>query len=77
MFCRELEESLLTRQGREANLQQEQEQRLQQRLTAVRNRLDQAYLDKLDGKITEEFWSRKSAEWHAGRTSRFKWQFAV
>ncbi|MGC2293836.1 MAG: hypothetical protein WA450_17935, partial [Candidatus Acidiferrales bacterium] len=35
-----------------------------QRLTAVRNRLDQAYLDKLDGKITEEFWSRKSADWH-------------
>ncbi|MGC2018741.1 MAG: zinc ribbon domain-containing protein [Candidatus Acidiferrales bacterium] len=59
----ELEESLLTSRGREANLQLEQEQRLQQRLTAVRNRLDQAYLDKLDGKITEEFWSRKSADW--------------
>jgi hypothetical protein len=29
----------------------------------VRNRLDKAYTDKLDGKITEELWSRKSAEW--------------
>ena len=38
--------------------------RLQQRLTAVRRRLDQAYLDKLDGRITEEFSERKSAEWH-------------
>jgi len=29
----------------------------------VRHRIDQAYLDKLDGKITEDFWNRKSAEW--------------
>jgi hypothetical protein len=38
---------------------------LQQRLASVRNRLDQAYLDKLDGKITEELWRRKSGEWQA------------
>jgi site-specific DNA recombinase len=38
---------------------------LQRRLTAVRHRLDQAYLDKLDGKITEDFWNRKSTEWQA------------
>ncbi len=25
--------------------------------------MDQAYLDKLDGKITAEFWERKNAEW--------------
>jgi hypothetical protein len=31
--------------------------------SAVRRRLDQAYLDKLDGKISEDFWSQKSAEW--------------
>ena len=31
----------------------------------MRHRLDQAYLDKLDGKISEEFWMRKSAEWFA------------
>lgn len=31
----------------------------------VRHRLDQAYLDKLDGKINEEFWTRESAEWLA------------
>jgi site-specific DNA recombinase len=42
-----------------------EEQRVQQRLTSVRKRLDQAYLDKLDGKITEELWIRKSAEWQA------------
>jgi hypothetical protein len=38
---------------------------LQQRLASVRNRLDQAYLDKLDSKITKELWSRKSGEWQA------------
>jgi hypothetical protein len=33
--------------------------RLEGRLTAVRNRIDAAYVDKLDGKISEEFWERK------------------
>ena len=61
----QLTKSLLTDKGHQATLKQEQEQRLQQRLASVRNRLDQAYLDKLDGKITEELWSRKSAEWQA------------
>ena len=37
--------------------------RLEQRLSAVRRRIDQAYLDKLDKKISEEFWSAKHAEW--------------
>jgi hypothetical protein len=39
------------------------EARLHERLTAIRNRMDQACLDKLDGKITTEFWERKNAEW--------------
>jgi DNA invertase Pin-like site-specific DNA recombinase len=59
----QLSESLLSEKGLETALQQEQRQRLQQRLASVRSRLDQAYMDKLDGKITEEMWSRKSAEW--------------
>ncbi|MBI4465660.1 MAG: hypothetical protein HY647_13225 [Acidobacteria bacterium] len=25
--------------------------------------MDQAYLDKLDGKISEDFWQRKTSEW--------------
>lgn len=29
----------------------------------MRRRLDHAYQDKLDGKISEEFWARKSSEW--------------
>jgi hypothetical protein len=37
--------------------------RLEGRLTAVRNRMDAAYIDKLDGKISEEFWERKMADW--------------
>jgi site-specific DNA recombinase len=40
-----------------------EEDRLQKRLTEIRGRMDRAYTDKLDGKITEEFWNRKSAEW--------------
>ena len=40
-----------------------QRTRLEQRLSAVRRRMDQAYLDKLDGKISEEFWAEKNAEW--------------
>jgi site-specific DNA recombinase len=60
-----LVESLMSEKVCETTLQQNQEQRLQQRLASVRNRLDQAYLDKLDGKIPEELWIRKSAEWQA------------
>ena len=60
-----LAESLLSDNCRETTVKQDQEQRLQQRLASVRNRLDQAYLDKLDGKISEELWIRKSAEWQA------------
>ena len=37
--------------------------RWHQRLTQLRRRLEQAYVDRLDGKITEEFWEAKSAEW--------------
>jgi site-specific DNA recombinase len=37
--------------------------RLEQRLSAVRRRIEQSYLDKLDGKISEEFWSAKHSEW--------------
>src|SRR5439155_5604420 len=33
------------------------------RLPQLRRRLEQAYVDHLDGKITEEFWEAKSAEW--------------
>ena len=39
--------------------------RLQARLTAIRNRMDAAYTDKLDGKIPEDFWQRKMDDWRA------------
>jgi hypothetical protein len=38
--------------------------RLESRLTAVRNRIDAAYIDKLDGKISEDFWERKTNDWN-------------
>ena len=40
---------------------QEQIAGLKQKLAAVRTRMDQIYEDKLDGKIDDEFWSRKQA----------------
>src|SRR6266566_6360562 len=39
--------------------------KLAKRLSAVRRRMDQAYADKLDGKIPEDFWERKMSEWSA------------
>ena len=61
----QLEKSLLTDKGRDEAIRKQQGELLKQRLSAVRHRLDRAYLDKLDGKINEEFWTRKSAEWLA------------
>jgi len=37
--------------------------RLESRLSVVRNRMDAAYVDKLDGRIPEDFWDRKMSEW--------------
>ena len=37
--------------------------KLQTRYTQVQANLDRAYDDKLEGKITEEFWTRRSREW--------------
>jgi hypothetical protein len=48
----QLTSSLLTDKTREQTLRKEQEERLRQRLAAVRNRLDAAYADKLDGRIS-------------------------
>ena len=42
-----------------------QREKLAKRLSAVRHRMDQAYADKLDGKIPEDFWERKMSEWRA------------
>jgi site-specific DNA recombinase len=39
--------------------------RLERELADVRRRMDQAYTDKLDGKIAQEFWQRKSADWRS------------
>jgi site-specific DNA recombinase len=60
----QLEASLIADKDREDSVRGQQIDRLQRRLTAVRRRLDQAYVDKLDGRIAEGFWERKSAEWH-------------
>jgi site-specific DNA recombinase len=40
-----------------------QHERLEKRLLVVRRRMDQAYADKLDGKLPEDFWARKMSEW--------------
>ncbi len=37
--------------------------RFQGRLTRIRNRIDQAYTDKLDGVISDEFWRRRTNDW--------------
>ncbi len=42
----------------------------QQRLAALRTRMDQAYEDKLEGRIDEEFWTRKMNEWREQERSQ-------
>jgi hypothetical protein len=58
-----LQDSLVNDKGHQEELRRQQGERLAQRLTQVHRRMDLAYQDKLDGKISEEFWSRKSMEW--------------
>jgi len=61
----QLENSLLNDKGRQEAIKDEQRNRLRGRLTSVRSRLDQSYMDKLDDKISEDFWTRKTDEWRA------------
>ncbi len=62
-ILQQLQESLLNDKGREEVIRKERGERLANRLALVHRRMDQAYQDKLDGKISEEFWTRKSGEW--------------
>lgn len=41
-----------------------QEQILKQ-INVLKKRIDNLYIDKVDGKISEEFWHEKNVEWHA------------
>ena len=59
----DIQKSLASEGASQAHRLRSEELRLQQRLNAIRTRMDQAYLDKLDGKIAAEFWERKHAEW--------------
>lgn len=61
----QLERSLLNDKGREEVARRHQKERSEQRLALVRRRLDQAHQDKLDGKISDEFWERKAGEWQS------------
>ena len=47
-----------------ARVAQERARRMHE-LSALRARMDAAYCDKLDGKISEDFWQRKQADWEA------------
>jgi site-specific DNA recombinase len=56
-------DSIQADQSRAESERQEQLTVVNQRLASLRTRMDQMYEDKLDGKIDEEFWTRKMADW--------------
>ncbi|HEY2172090.1 MAG TPA: zinc ribbon domain-containing protein [Candidatus Angelobacter sp.] len=51
----QLQDSLTEVERHSHSEKKAQQEKLQQRLTAVRSRIDQAYMDKLDSKISEDF----------------------
>src|SRR5277367_1552970 len=56
----QLQSALLSDKGREGEIMVQQSERLAARLAQIHGRMDRAYTDRLDGKISEEFWIRKS-----------------
>ena len=52
-------------QGQKKELQAQEMERLQSRYQRLQGCLDKAYEDKLDGRISEAFWTRRSAAWYA------------
>jgi site-specific DNA recombinase len=61
--AREIVESLRREQASASRENVQAKTRLERDREAIHHRMDQAYTDRLDGTITEEFWKRKSAEW--------------
>jgi site-specific DNA recombinase len=61
-IARTIVDSLDSDLQRTESLRQEQAALIRQRLSAVRARMDKIYDDKLEGKISEEFWQRKQNE---------------
>ena len=59
----QLQEALNESQQRSDDVKKERHHKLEQRLAAIRARIDQAYNDKLDGAISADFWKRKTNEW--------------
>ena len=55
--------SLISDRARAESERQKRMDATQQRVAALRTRMDQMYEDKLDGKIDDEFWARKMNEW--------------
>lgn len=47
----------------ESAFHQKEVARLQEAVRLIKGRMDQMYLDKLDGKVSERFWMEKSREW--------------
>jgi hypothetical protein len=58
-----LQTSLLTDKTSQESSYNQQKERLQERLALLRRRIEQIYVDKLDGRVSEEVWLRKSTEW--------------
>ncbi|MBI1973969.1 recombinase zinc beta ribbon domain-containing protein, partial [Candidatus Micrarchaeota archaeon] len=52
-------------QAQKKEFQEQETGRLQARYRLLQERLDRAYEDKLDGKIAEDLWERKSAAWQS------------
>jgi len=66
-IVRKIVDSLESDLGRIEMRRREQLAALQQRLSAIRTRMDQIYDDKLEGKIDENFWTRKQADYRGAR----------
>ena len=62
-IARTVVDSLHADLSRSETKRQEQRAALKQRLATLRTRMDHLYEDKVDGKITEGFWTRKQAEY--------------
>jgi hypothetical protein len=65
--------SLSSDSARADSERQKRMEAAQQRIAAIRTRMDQMYEDKLDGKIDDEFWARKMNEWRQqGRSTNIR-----
>lgn len=65
----QIKEAVIELQGLKGEFNTSSIESITKQIQALKRRSEALYIDKLDGKISEEFWEEKNNDWHAQKTN--------